>query len=225
MTITVYSVSGSPIAWRVLLGLTFKGIEHNVKLLEASKNEHKSAEYLKIHPRGTVPAMDADGLILRDSIGILAWLDRQYPDRPLFGETPDEAAHIWQIVQESCQYLRAAVNGVLFPLFVEGKSVAEAGSEERLAIEASAQKLHDECQLLENLLGDNLYLAGDIPSAADAVCFPEIRLIERAVDTKPADMKTVGLASMAKEFPRLEAWKTRISELPDVGKTMPHHWS
>lgn len=225
MTITVYSVSGSPIAWRVLLGLTFKGIDHDVRFLEASKNEHKSAEYLKIHPRGTVPAMDADGLILRDSIGILAWLDRQYPERPLFGKTPDEAAQVWQIVMEACNYLRAAVNGVLFPIFVEGKPVPKADSEERRAMETAAQKLRDECRQLEDLLSENPFLAGEIPSAADAVCFPEIRLIERAVDTKPADMKALGLTSMETEFPKLKAWRTRISKLPDVDKTMPHHWS
>lgn len=225
MTITVYSVSGAPRPWRVLLGLTFKRIDHDIKLLEASKREHKSPEYLKIHPRGTIPALDADGLILRDSIGILAWLDRQYPDRPLFGATPLDAAHIWQIVLESCDYLRAATNEVLFPLLVQGKSVPGAGGEERIAMEASAQKLRDECERLEILLCENPYLAGDTPTAADAVCFPEIRLIDRAVDTKFADMKALDLASMPTEYPRLEAWMTRISELPDVDKTMPSHWS
>ncbi len=225
MTITVYSVSGAPRPWRVLLGLTFKRIEYDVNLLEALKGEHKSADYLKINPRGTVPAINADGLILRDSIGILAWLDRQYSDRPLFGETPNEAAHIWQIVLESCDYLRAATNDVLFSLMVQGKPLPEAGSEERRTMEASSKTLRDECQRLENLLGKNTYLVGETPSAAEAVCFPEIRLIERGVDTKFAEMEALGLASIANEFPKLEAWKSRISELPNVDRTMPPHWS
>ena len=225
MAITVYSISGAPRAWRVLLGLTFKGIDHNTILLEASKGEHKSPEYLDIHPRGTVPAMDVNGLILRDSIGILAWLDRQYPDRPLFGATPDEAALVWQITLESCDYFRAATDEILMPLLVEGKSVPKAGSVERIAMQASAGNLQNEYQWLEHLLGENSFLAGDAPSAADAVCFPEIRLIERAIDTKYTDMKALDLASMAKRYPRLEAWKTRVSKLPGVDKTMPPHWA
>ena len=39
MQITVYSISGAPRAWRVLLGLTFKDIDYDMHLLQASKSE------------------------------------------------------------------------------------------------------------------------------------------------------------------------------------------
>jgi len=140
MSITVYSVSGAPRAWRVLLGLTFKGLPHDINVLQASKKEHKSAEYLKIHPRGTVPALEYNGLILQDSIAILAWLDRQFPESPLFGETAGDAARIWQATLESCDYLRAATNDVLFSLLVLGKPVPEQWNEERQTLLDNAQR-------------------------------------------------------------------------------------
>ena len=108
MTLTVYTISGAPRGWRVLVGLTLKGLDYEVRYLEGSKRQHKSAEFLKINPRGTVPVLNADGQIVRDSIAILAWLDRQYPDKPLFGEAADEAARIWQLTMECCDYLRDA---------------------------------------------------------------------------------------------------------------------
>lgn len=224
MQITVYSISGAPRAWRVLLGLTFKDIDYDMHLLQASKSEHKAPEYLALNPRGTVPTLVADDLILRDSLGALAWLDRQFPTHPLFGATPEMAANIWQIVLESNDYLRDATNDVLFPLLVQGLPYPPPDSEEGVATSTAVEKLKDECQQLENLLIGQMFLASDTPSAADAVCFPEIRLIERAVDTKFEDMQAYGMANFAEEYPNLEAWKTRISQIPGYQKTTPAHW-
>jgi glutathione S-transferase len=92
-------------------------------------------------------------------------------------------------------------------------------------LNVSAQKLRKECHGLENLLEGNLYLSGDRPSAADAVCFPEICLIERAIETKFYDMEILGLTSMPIEFPRLQAWKKRMLGLEGVYQTIPSDWS
>ena len=222
--ITVYTVSGAPRGWRVLLGLTFKGIDYDIRLLEASKGEHKAPDYLALNPRGTVPTVVADDLVLRDSIGILAWLDRRFPAKPLFGETGDEAAGIWQIVFEANDYLRNAINDVFFPLLVKGESFPNPGTEDAAATTEAIERLRSECQHLEDLLDGQPYLGGDTASAADAVCFPEIRLIERAVETKFEDMEAYGIADLAGQYPNLEAWKSRISELEGYEKTLPVHW-
>ncbi len=224
MQITVYTVSGAPRAWRVLLGLTFKGIDYDIHLLEASKGEHKTPEYLALNPRGTVPTMVADELVLRDSLGALAWLDRRFPEIPLFGESPETAADIWQTVFEANDYLRAAINDVFLPLLVQGQPFPRPDSQAGADTSASIERLRSECQRLEDLLKHQPYLAGETPSAADAVCFPEIRLIERAEDTKFGDMQAYGMTGLAAQYPNLDAWKSRISQLPGYEKTTPSHW-
>ncbi|WP_262694415.1 glutathione S-transferase family protein [Kordiimonas aquimaris] len=224
MTITVYSVSGAPRGWRVLLGLTFKGLNYETKYLEASKGEHKSEPFLTLNPRGTVPVLVQDDFILRDSLGILAWLDSAYPEKPLFGRTLSETANVWQITLECCDYLRAAINDLLAPILVRGEALPEAGTPERLAWETAAAAYHKECNYLENLLAKNPFLASDVPSAADAVAFPEVRLIERAVDTKPDIMKALGLHDTDDTYPRIAAWKKQISALPGFDSTLPRHW-
>ena len=115
MKLTLFTVSGAPLPWRALAGLAFKQLDYSINYLEASKGEHKADAYLAINPRGTVPTLMADKLLLRDSIGILAWLDRAFPDRPLFGSTAMQAGYIWQTAMDSAQYLRAATNDVLHP--------------------------------------------------------------------------------------------------------------
>jgi hypothetical protein len=58
MPINVYSVSGALRVYRVLFELSFKGLDYNIKSLEASKKEHKSPEYLTTHSR-----INASGLL------------------------------------------------------------------------------------------------------------------------------------------------------------------
>jgi len=224
MQITVHTVSGAPRGWRVLLGLTFKGIDYDIRLLEASKGEHKAPDYLALNPRGTVPTIVADDLVLKDSLGTLAWLDRQFPARPLFGETAGQAAAIWQVVFEANDYLRTAINDVFFPLLVKGESFPDPGTEAATATTEAIERLQFECQRLETLLDGQPYLGGDTASAADAVCFPEIRLIQRAVETKHEDMQAYGMAQLGELYPNLEAWKSRISGLPGYERTTPAHW-
>ena len=66
MPITVHTISGAPRAWRVLMGLTFKGLEWDTALLQASTRDHKAPTFLELNPRGTVPVLEADGRIIGD---------------------------------------------------------------------------------------------------------------------------------------------------------------
>jgi len=225
MTITVYSISGAPRPWRVLLGLAFKGLDFTIHHLEGSKREHKAHQFLKINPRGTVPVLDNDGTFVRDSIAALAWLDRRYPEAPLFGITADDAATVWQITMECSEYLRRAIDGMLRRPLVLGEPLPDAGTAERADWQAAGEALHAECRHLEGLLAERPYLAGGAPSAADAVTFPEIRLIERAAGIKPDVMDALGFGAPDDLYPRLAAWKGRISTLPGVDKTFPYHWT
>ena len=225
MSIKVYSVSGAPRPWRVLAGLAFKGLEYELRLLQASTGEHKAAPFLKLNPRGTVPVVEADGLVLWDSIGILAWLDRWRPEKPLFGATPHDAGEIWQIVLEAADYLRPAHNDVFFSILVRGEPVPDASTEAGVVLRAAAERLREECGRLEAMLSEGDFLHGHGPTAADAVVFPEIRLIQRAIDTKPADVAALGLETFWRDFPNLQVWKDRVEALPGMDKSIPPHWS
>ncbi len=72
MTIKLTTISGSPRGWRVLLGLAFKGLTVEINELKRSENEHKSEPFTSLNPRGTVPVLESDGLVIRDSMAILA---------------------------------------------------------------------------------------------------------------------------------------------------------
>ena len=39
----IYTISGAPRPWRVLLGLTFKELDYEIHYLQVSRREHKEA--------------------------------------------------------------------------------------------------------------------------------------------------------------------------------------
>ncbi len=225
MTLTVYNISGAPRPWRMLVGLTLKGLDYEMHYLEGSKREHKAPEFLKINPRGTVPVLDANGVIIRDSIAILAWLDRRYPERPLFGESAEDAARIWQFTMECCDYLRGAAGKLLSPILVENIILPAAESEQMMTLKNASDGLHAECRYLENMLDGNSFLCGDRPSAAEAVAFPEVRLIQRAMDRKGDVMAALGFENFAVQYPYLFEWMHRVESIDGMEETMPPHWS
>ncbi len=226
MTITVHTFSGSPRGWRVLLGLAFKDLGWNTNYLSLAQSDHRKPEFLSLNPRHTVPVVEAGGVVLRDSIAILAWLDRQHPEKPLFGNTPCEAADIWQISMECCDYLRDANRQLLTEVFFGDGTVPDRGTGKRQSLQTAVNLVHAELQYLEALLASGRhFLAGDTPSAADAIAYPEVRLLQRAHETKHHMMTTLGFEPPEQTCPQLAAWKLRIEELPGVAATAPAHWN
>lgn len=55
------------------------GASYERKLVNLAKGEHKGARYLKINPRGKVPALSIDGSVLTENVAILTYLARQFP--------------------------------------------------------------------------------------------------------------------------------------------------
>ena len=90
MAIELYWGSGSPFAWRAMLILEVKGLTYESKLLEFSKGDHKAPAYLQLNPRGKVPTLKDGEFVLYESLAIMSYLDRKYPDPPLFGKTPEK---------------------------------------------------------------------------------------------------------------------------------------
>lgn len=219
MTLEFWTVSGAPSPWRVALGLAFKGLDCNVHMLSAADKEHKAAAYLAINPRGTVPTLQAGDLTLRHSVAALAWLDRAFPQEPLFGDTAEEAGRIWQDTMETFEYLPPATSAVLSPIFFEGASKPTD------ALKEAAHQLKEESRRLSAMLANGSWLSGERPGAVDAVAFPHIRLIQRAIEMHPGIMHDLALAGLDALSPDIAAWVLRVEALPHVAETFPPHWA
>lgn len=92
---TFYDFTRAPSPRRARIVLAEKGIAHEVRQVDLASGEQLSAEYRKINPACTVPALVLDdGTVLTDNAGIAAWAEAVQPDPPLLGTTPVEKAAV-----------------------------------------------------------------------------------------------------------------------------------
>ena len=212
---TLYWGSGSPFAWRVQLALAIKRVPHEARLLEFSKGDTRTDAFRRINPRGKVPVLVDGDTVVYESLAVLSYLERRFPEPPLFGTTAAEHGRIWQRVFESDNYGRPALSGVVNPLF--------SGKVDREAMPAAQTALNEELERTAAWLDEGPWLAGERVSAVDLVAYPGIRTLERALG-KPA-AKEHGIAMPdAAWWKKITAWRDRFAALPGVDETYPPHW-
>jgi glutathione S-transferase len=148
----------------------------------------------------------------------MSYLDRKYPDPPLFGKTPEENGLIWRALCEWESYAVPAGNKVVGPIFF-GK-----GLENIQEIQQNAQTLRDEIKRMDERLRDSQWLVGDKISAADIGLFPFIQLLLRAASKEAAQPLQLGFLPLDKNFPHIAQWVRRIEALPNYERTFPPHW-
>lgn len=100
--ITFYDCATAPSPRRTRILLAEKGIPHETVQVDLRNGEQLSDAFRKINPQCTVPVLRTDdGLALTDNAAITAYLEAQYPQPPLLGNTPAEKAEIaswnWRI--------------------------------------------------------------------------------------------------------------------------------
>jgi glutathione S-transferase len=218
MAVELYWGSGSPFAWRVMLTLEIKKLPYQSSLLEFSKQQHKAPAYLELNPRGKVPTLKDGDFVVYESIAIMAYLDRKYPDPPIFGRTAAEAGAIWQTVCEAESYLVPAGDKIIRPMFF-GKGLDQVEQ-----IQEAAESVRRELKSIDTRLQQSSWLVGGEISAADIVAFPLIQLLLRAASKEAAAPFHLGLIPLAENYPNIAKWVQRIEALPGYDRTYPPHW-
>ena len=125
---------------------------------------------------------------------------------------------------ECCDYLRDAGQKLLFPVLVQNVNLTELNDQQLGELTAASEAMHAECRYLDNLLEGQTYLCGDRPSAAEAIAFPDVRLIQRALDRKGEAMASLGFENAATEYPSLFEWMRRVGSIDGMDQTLPYHW-
>ena len=211
----IYWGSGSPFAWRVLLAAELKRIPYESKLLEFSKGQLKTPEFLALNPRGKVPVIRDGDFVLAESLAILAYLDRKQPDPPLFGRTPEDAGRIWAQIAAFEAYMKDPVTLVNRWMFNDKPRTPE--------VDQAREQVGAELARVEARL-ERPWLAGDAVSAADLAWFPTLRTFQRAAVRAEARTREMGLHPLAEKYPNIAAWIGRVEALPGYDKTFPPHW-
>lgn len=215
----LFWISGSPYAWRVQLALGYKNVPYVSRRMDSAKQENRSPEFLQLNPRGKVPVLKTGETGLYESVAIIAFLDRTYPDVPLFGRTAKEHGRIWQHVNEFENYTRDLFDVEIIRPLLRGHAKDNPG-----AMRASAARAIDALGWMERALSVAPYLAGEAISAADIVALPNIQMLRRVAMRAEAVEMALGLEDLPSRLPALGAWLARIETMRGYDAAYPPHW-
>jgi glutathione S-transferase len=218
MTIELYWGSGSPYSWRVQLALEYKRLPYESHVLQFSKQEHKSPQMLRMNPRGRVPVLKDGDFVVFESLACLLYLDRKYPEPPLFGRTAEEAGTIMRVICEYQAYAETHLMEIVSAVFF-------GQMDERVEeVTRATHLVAGEARTIEGRLSKSDWLVGDHVSASDMVVFPGIMLLLRAMEKREAGDLRSRFLPMETTYPAIARWIGRMQTLPGFERTYPPHW-
>lgn len=218
MAIEIYWGSGSPYSWRVLLALDYKRLAYDSHLLQFSKQEHKSPQMLRMNPRGRVPVLKDGDYVVFESLACLLYLDRKYPEYPLFGTSAEEAGTIMRVICEYQAYAEHYVTQIVSAVFLDQLDQQTEEVTKAMHIVAG------EARTIEGRLSKSDWLVGEQPSAADLTVFPGIMLLRRAMEKREAGDLRSRFLPMESTYPAIARWIQRMEQMPGYERSYPPHW-
>ncbi|MEX0349507.1 MAG: glutathione S-transferase family protein [Paracoccaceae bacterium] len=98
-----YDCKTAPSPRRARIFIAEKGLEVETREVALGEGAHLAPEFRAINPNATVPVLVTDdGAVLTENLGIAAYLEAKFPERPLMGETSDEKGLVlmWNAIME-----------------------------------------------------------------------------------------------------------------------------
>ncbi len=218
MAMKVYFLSGSPYAWRVMLALTVKGLEYETVLLDRAAGDLETEEYKALNPYGKVPVLVDGDVTLSESLAILTYLEKAYPDTPLLSAEPAASATTVRRILELDNYEISEMRKFLFPLFTG------AYAEHKEEADAGLLRTKENLIRFDALLGNSKYLEGATFTLFDLSLYPAIALSQRVLHSPTAAAIDTGGLLVSESYPNIAAWMARIEAIEDFAKTYPPHW-
>jgi glutathione S-transferase len=234
--LALYHFDRSTAAQKVRLSLAEKGLAWESRYVDPSlgKRDQHDAEYLKLNPRGVVPTLIHDGMVIRESQVILEYLEDAFPTPSLRPASPLARAQmrLWtKLIDESVHVDSRTIGQCVAMRFVtleadpatlkkhydampeevrrdNDRINNEAGLDSPLlpgALRRFKQMFGD----IERTLANSPWLVGDSYSLAD------ISMVVYA-----NRLETFQLSALLDDMPKLKGWLARIKQRPSFAEAV-----
>ncbi|MEG1200767.1 MAG: glutathione S-transferase family protein [Comamonas sp.] len=161
MTLKIYGIAASR-AIRPLWAAEELGLPYEHINLHYQAPELKQAPYLVMNPNGQVPIIDDKGLVLYESLAITLYLAQQYGLGTIW---PGDVAGQAQVLQWTL-WAATEAEPPARQWFQHTQFLPENKRQPALA-EAGLAKAREKVQLLDKILAERTYLAGNSFTVAD----------------------------------------------------------
>lgn len=185
----------SSAAYRVRIALNLKGAVYERRDVMLLENQQRSPEHLALNPQGFVPALEAGGQVLTQSLAIIDWLDSRFPEPRLIPADPDARA---------AALARALVVGAdIHPLnnLRVMRRLKAMGVEEEARDDWTRHWIAEGFAALEAMAGEGPFLGGNAPGIADLFLVPQMYNARRFDTPLDAFPRLVAIDEAARALP------------------------
>jgi glutathione S-transferase len=144
------------------IGLEEIGAPYEKKPTLLPKGEHKTEAYLKINPRGKVPALVVDGQVLTENTAILTYLGRRFPEKNLLPKDSFEEAR--------CISTMAWFSNSVHPPYthyIRPERYAEGDAAQAAVKEMGKKTFMAQCAEIDGMLQGKTWIMGEQFTVAD----------------------------------------------------------
>ncbi len=168
----LYTFDAAPNPARLSMFMKYKGLSIDTVQIDLGSEEQLSEAYLSVVPEATVPALVLDdGTVICAVIAIAHYLEEQFPDKPLLGRSAEERARVlnWnhrlfgEVFSAVAEAFRNGHPNYANRALPGPANVAQLPE----LVERGRARLELSFEMLNGVLGDQLFLAGDAFTFAD----------------------------------------------------------
>lgn len=155
-----------------------------------------SAEYLALHPLGSVPFLEDEGVAINESVAMMLYIAQRYGPTPLL--PLDDGPALARVLQLTV-FSEASLGGVMNPLMAARFGAPEA-DKQNWSVRMMMSRAEQFIGYIEDQLGDRAYLVGEDLTLADIALSTTLGIWKGALNGAIPD--------------RLVAWRDRLAERP-----------
>ncbi len=165
----LYDFPASHNCYKVRLFLAILGLSYQTRTIDLMAQQNREPEFLQLNPRGQVPVVVDENLVIWDSGAILVYLARKYGRNEWLPDTPEAFAAI-------SQWLAVAQNELLYGL---GRAhwLMRGGSG---SLKEARRRGIRGLRVLNANLSKGNWLCSEKPTIADIACYPHVSLAAEA---------------------------------------------
>jgi glutathione S-transferase len=189
--VTLYDFELSGSCYKIRLLMHILDVKNKLVNVDFVNKEHRTEKYLKLNPFGSIPIFEEDGLLLRDSAGMLVYLAKKYDKKNYW--YPDDAAS-QALIQ---QWMATGGSDIMNSAAARLVKILNY----QLDLESLQTKAKATFKIMDAHLANRQFLALDHPTIADIACFPYTAMAgEGGIDLAP--------------YPNILKWIDRMKRVP-----------
>ena len=181
------------------------GVPFETELIRTAAGQQTSPEFLKVNPKGKVPALLIDGEPLTENVAILSWLNRTYPEAGLLPPVSGDLDTYRQIADLA--FFSATVHPLVTRIAMPIKFIADAAESFETVRPAGVEAMKPVMAMIDARLAEGPWWYGDRWSVVDGYLFW-------------VWWRITGVGFPGDEFPNIVDHAARMSERPSVVRAM-----